>query len=290
LVEVLVVLAIIGGLIAILLPAIQAAREAARRASCSNNLRQIAVALHNFHDARKTFPDGYTSQVDAQGNDLGPGWGWAVRILPFTEERALVGTLQFGQAIASAANAARTTPLPLFICPSDPMETTWTAYRLGADGTPGAPICDVAGANYIGVFGTTDPGAIGDGVFFRNSRIGLKHITDGSSKTFLVGERSEKLGDATWVGAVTGGALFPEGNIPGDPNEDGPGMVLGHVGEGNVPGGGSSDVNQFYSQHGPGAQFAFADGHVSFISNEIDYRIYVALATRAGNETVDGDY
>lgn len=289
LVEVLLVIAIVGTLIALLLPAIQAARETARRSSCCNNLRQIAVALQSFHAAKQVFPEGYASQVDANGNDLGPGWGWAIRIFPYTEERPLVGALTLSQPISSAANSARTTQVPLFICPSDPVETTWTAYSL-QNGAPGAPICDVAGANYVAVFGTSDPGAIGDGIFFRNSSIGLRNITDGSSKTFAVGERGEQLGDATWVGAVTGGGLFPEGRIPGDPFEDSPGMVLGHVGEGNLPGGGVSDVNQFYSQHGAGSQFAFADGHVSFIGADIDYPTYTALATRAGSEVVSGDY
>lgn len=290
LVEILVVVAIVGVLVALLLPAVQAAREAARRSSCSNNLRQIAVALQSFHAVRQAFPEGYVSQVDAQGNDLGPGWGWAIRIFPFTEDKPLVAALNLSQPIASTANAARTTQVPLFICPSDPVETTWTAYQLAQNGVPGAAICDVAGANYVAVFGTSDPGVSGDGIFYRNSHIGLQQITDGSSKTFAVGERGEQLGDATWVGAVTGGALFPEGRIPGDPFEDSPGMVLGHVGEGNLPGGAKSDVNQFYSQHGAGSQFAFADGHVSFISNDIDYAVYTALATRSGNEVVAGDY
>ncbi len=127
---------------------------------------------------------------------------------------------------------------------------------------------------------------------FRNSKIAIKDITDGTSKTIAVGERSHQLGRATWVGSVTNAILFPEGDntqaqtVP----EVGAGMCLGHAGEGIGPGGSGGDVNQFYSLHGDGANFEFADGHVSFLLSSMDYATYLALATRAGGETISGTY
>jgi prepilin-type N-terminal cleavage/methylation domain-containing protein len=85
LIELLVVISIIGLLIALLLPAVQAAREAARRTQCVNNLKQIGLALHNYHSSHQTFPPGYISNFDASGNDSGPGWGWAAILLPQME-------------------------------------------------------------------------------------------------------------------------------------------------------------------------------------------------------------
>src|SRR5262245_519160 len=102
LVELLVVIAIIGVLVALLLPAVQAAREAARRTDCSNNLKQIGLALQNYHGAKGCFPSGYTSAVDPAGNDTGPGWGWAAAILPYTEEKVLHQLIQLDQPIEAA--------------------------------------------------------------------------------------------------------------------------------------------------------------------------------------------
>lgn len=295
LIELLVVIAIIAVLVGLLLPAVQQAREAARRAQCRNNLRQLGLALHNYADAHKTLPPGYVSLFDANGDDTGPGWGWNSMLLPQIEQASAYNAINFQVGIEQPAN--QTSRLPVFavlLCPSDNPAPFWPAMsRDLSTGDPLALICNVASSNYVGMFGTSEPGVDGEGVFYRNSRIRLADITDGTSQTIAVGERSHKLGEATWVGSVTGAVLAgdPSDGIGRSRAEAGAGMVLGHAGERRGPGDPTSDANQFYSTHsGGGAHFLFADGHVSFLISSMDYPSYLALATRAGGETISGDY
>jgi prepilin-type N-terminal cleavage/methylation domain-containing protein/prepilin-type processing-associated H-X9-DG protein len=291
LIELMVVIAIIAILAALLLPAVQASREAARRTQCVSNLKQIGVALHSYHDQSKCFPPGYVSRFDASGNDTGPGWGWASILLPFVEQTALDRSIGFGLPIEGSANARpRLTSLTIYLCPSDTMKPTWTATQHDTLGNPIAPICDVASASYVGVFGVTEPGVNGEGIFFRDSKIAIRDITDGTSLTLAVGERSQRWCPATWVGAVTGASLFPAKNSPAVPLvEDHSGMVLGHTFEGgpNAPG---IECNNFSSMHSQGANFLYADGHVQFVSQFMDLPTYRALSTRAGGETISGDF
>ena len=145
---------------------------------------------------------------------------------------------------------------------------------------------EVASANYVGVFGKTEPGVDGEGVFFRNSKIALKDITDGTAQTLLVGERTVRIGPTTWAGSVTGAKLYQPATGP--QVEDGSGMVLGQAHR--PPGSPNLEVNEFGSRHGGGANFVFADGHVNFLPSSIDPKVYEALATRAGGEPIPGDY
>jgi len=255
-------------------------------------LKQVGLALLNFESTHKAFPPGYESKFTSDGDDTGPGWGWASKILPYTEEGAIYRTIHFDLPIEHPTNAGRVASVPGLFCPTDSVPRVWSAKSRDASGNPTGLICEVAAANYVGMYGTTEPGVDGDGIFFRNSSIGLKQIIDGSSKTIAVGERSHELGEATWVGSVTNAILFPEDtNTLGQPHtEHSSGMVLGHAGEGIGPGQSGGDVNQFHSLHGAGANFAFADGHVSFLVSEMDYQTYRALATRAGGESVPGGY
>lgn len=131
LVELLVVIAIIGILVALLMPAVQAAREAARRTQCVSNLKQIGLALHNYHDLQKRFPAGYDSFPTRDGNgpdwaridpltwDAAPGWGWSSKLLPYAEQDNLADQIQFDRSIWDPVNRpAIQTVLPLFLCPS----------------------------------------------------------------------------------------------------------------------------------------------------------------------------
>jgi prepilin-type processing-associated H-X9-DG protein len=273
--------------LALILPAVQQAREAARRGQCKNNLKQIGLALQNYHGNRNTFPPGYISNFDGSGNDTGPGWGWGVMILPELDQSPLQDRIAFTQPIEAAGNASpRVTALNVFLCPSDTVTTPWSAVTRDTVGNPTSTICQIAAANYIGVFGVREPGIDGDGVFFRNSFIGIKNIQDGASSTMLVGERSQRWCEATWVGAVTNAQLFPPPGSPAVPfTENASGMVLGHTFEGppNSPG---LECNDFSSQHSGGAHFVFADGHVQFISASTDKQVFRALSTRAGGEAI----
>jgi len=287
----LVVIAILGVLIALLLPAVQRAREAARRSECANHLRQVGLALLSYHDALGSFPSGYLSGYDQNGNDTGPGWGWAALTLPYLEQGNLGAQLETKLPIEAATNQkVRIQSVSVYLCPSDEVEQVWTAVRRDLSGKVLGTICEVAAAHYVGVFGTTEPGVDGDGAFFRNSQVALRDITDGTSQTMLVGERSHPLGDATWVGAVTGAALFPSPDSPAPPVvENSSGMVLGHTGDMNGPSADNSYVNQFSSTHDRGAQFLFADGHVTFLTTPIAYNVYLALSTRSRGEPLSGE-
>jgi len=193
LVELLVVIAIIGILVALLLPAIQAAREAARRTQCNNNLKQIGVALHNYHDTNKVLPAGFIYRTPA-GN---PDWGWAVFIMPFMEMDAMykeadVGTtqlIQFYNATATAEQRALLqTPIPAYRCPSDISMVLNDRCRFGS---PNPPHFHLATANYVGCSGTGTNASTTDagGLLYGNSWRNLRDALDGTSTTFLAGER-----------------------------------------------------------------------------------------------------
>ncbi len=216
LIELLVVIAIIGVLIALLLPAVQSVRESARRTQCTNNLRQIGLALHNYNQTHGVLPPGYVSNWDPVFlRETGPGWGWASMILPQLEQNPIYNQIDFGRRIQDPTQSTvRTVAIASYLCPSDNMPLSWTA-SVGLVRVSGGiieelvlPLCDVAGSNYVGVYGIGEPGVGGDGVFFRNTSVRLAGITDGLSTTLAVGERSIQMlkgrGQATWVGAVPG--------------------------------------------------------------------------------------
>jgi prepilin-type N-terminal cleavage/methylation domain-containing protein/prepilin-type processing-associated H-X9-DG protein len=293
LIELLVVIAIIAVLIGLLVPAVQKVREAAARAQCLNNLKQIGLALQNYHDTNNTFPPGYVSNFDAAGDDTGPGWGWAAFILPQMEQQNLYRAIQFSQNVEAPANAAvRVQPIKSYLCPSDSVPPTWTAMRYDPAGHPIGAICDVASASYVGVFGVAEPGVDGEGIFSRNATIKIADITDGTSQTMMVGERSFRWCQATWTGMVVGAAMVPPPNSPAVGIEwNSAGFILGHTFEGTGgPGSPGTEANGFSSQHTGGSNFLFADGHVQFIPVAMDHSIYKALSTRAGGEPVGGDY
>ncbi len=287
LVELLVVIAIIGVLVALLLPAVQAAREAARRVSCFNNLKQVGLALHNYHDSHKSFPMGWigldaaTNRPYAEGT---PGWGWAAFVLPYVEQASLSDSVvNMTLPILDPANqVARETFLPVYRCPSDvPANDLFT---LGTEGSPSTPLTRLAAASYVGVHGTVElhdceglpigTQCLSDGTFYHLSATRFADIVDGTSNTFAIGERSARVGFSTWVGAAQGGdeALARILGITDHP----PNSANGHL-------------DDFGSQHPGGTNFVLADGSVRLISDTVELRVYRGYATRAGGEVVQLD-
>ncbi len=344
LIELLVVIAVIGVLIGLLLPAVQQAREAARRTQCQNNLKQIGLALLNYHETRGTLPAGYLAKGAWLSGVLygypqdfyvenGPGWGWASMVLPELDQAPLYQAINFdwpvgepfinpfldndndgkharpGQggpplppgltntlpdiAVETIENqTARLTVLSTFLCPSDPRPGIITVMaRDRATRRLSINLCDTGASNYVGVFGTTEPGVDGDGLFSRNICLRLADITDGTSQTLAIGERSANLGPAIWAGTIRNASLeSPAGGVGRSRIQNSAGLALGHVGESHTPSQRGSDCSQFYSYHSGGAHFAFADGHVGFLKTSMNYPLYRALATRAGGEVLSSDY
>jgi len=201
LIELLVVIAIIAILIGLLVPAVQQVREAAARTTCANNLKQLGIALHSYHDHAKRFPPGYADNnpdpnSDAS-HDQGPGWGWAAFLLNELDGANVSNRINFNQTVT--ANAICQTFLPVFWCPSDDQLPTFAVY-----GTPAI----VAQGNYTAVNGVREtsfyPGN-NTGAFLRNSKFRIVDITDGLSNTLFVGERNSGHSKTTWTGAVPGG-------------------------------------------------------------------------------------
>ncbi len=308
LIELLVVIAIISVLIGLLLPAVQKVREAASGIKCRNNLKQIGLALHNYHGRMNRFPPGYISGVGPGGpaDDTGPGWGWASQILPDLEQDNLYRQIQFNLDIKDPANAvARTAVLPIFLCPSDGGDDVFNVNVLG-DGPPySTPLVQVAHSNYVGMFGkpeiTPDPGYLlpdpdrgpqTRGMFYRNSKVRLADVRDGTSSTLFVGERSYDLAYAIWTGAVTGGQCPPHAPNPyGYGPEGAPVLVLGHTGDGSelpphTPNSRVNHVDDFWSHHPQGVNFLFVDGSVRYIADSINPISWWALGTRMGGEVI----
>ncbi len=290
LVELLVTIAIIGILVSLLLPAVQAARSAARRTQCANNLKQIGIALMSYHEAHTVLPPGYLSNVSSAGTETGPGWGWCAMLLPQLEQSGIWSGLNFSLPIEDPANSIRQKTMPSLLCPANEIQyPAWPAEVRDATGNPSRLICKVGFAPYVGVMGPSDQNPVGAGIFFRNSRTRFADITDGTSQTLAVGERAYLLGEATWVGAVTGAQMFPEqekGEIALPRLKPSFGMVLGHTGSGRGPGDPQSEINQFFSLHGTGVNFLYADGHVVFLPTSLDGSTYQALSTRSDGEVI----
>ena len=281
LIELLVVIAIIAILVALILPAVQNAREAARRAQCINNLKQIGIALHNYHETNQCFPHGWVgvtaNQPDVNGLN---GWGWASKLLHRMEQPGLHHAIDFKLSVTNAANSANIVkPLPMFRCPSDSSPDTWVL-----NSPSGMPLATFATANYVGNFGTGGlddcatfaPGAIckGDGVLMHNITIRLSDILDGTSSTLMIGEhktRADLDWHSTWAGVV-GGGTEPFTRILG---------VTDHV-----PNSPANHIDDFSSFHATGSHFLMADGRVRMITSVIDEGVYRKLATRAGREPV----
>ncbi len=284
LIEMLVVIAIIATLAAMLLPAVQKARAAAARASCQNNLRQIALACHTYHDSYKHFPAGVTG--DLKGNR---GWGWGAQLLPFIDQQPIYQAVDLTQPFApgnAVANgnggvnsvAATAMPIPVYLCPSD---SSAPLQGFTAGGMTLGPSSYVAcvGNDLIAVANAVSP-TTANGVFYVDSATTMDSIKDGTSQTILVGEKAWGMCQNSWAGVPNMGAgpgylaagigqIGPDNTLPPGPGYtfDGKWMVMSHCHFINANAVTTKDAgcDSFISYHPGGAHFAFADGHVSFL-------------------------
>jgi prepilin-type N-terminal cleavage/methylation domain-containing protein/prepilin-type processing-associated H-X9-DG protein len=315
LIELLVVIAIISVLISLLLPAVQAAREAARRVQCVNNLKQLGLALHGYHDAVGAFPSSYLARgrfVDG-ATDTAPGWGWAAMILPQLEQSPLFSALNAGLAVNAPDNTTVVQSLlGVFVCPSDPI--TVSPYLI--TDASGNVLVSMGPSSYAACVGNdlTDSttglnlDGLGNGVMFRNSTIRVAAIIDGTSQTIAAGERAWTITSGPWAGVVasavtrrgpanpcplTGALYYPAATL-----------IQAHCNVLNTDTDPDGGLDDFSSRHPAGANMLLCDGSVHFLKSVLrnsgqrpdgstiyspSSLVLQALGTRNGGEVVSAD-
>jgi prepilin-type N-terminal cleavage/methylation domain-containing protein/prepilin-type processing-associated H-X9-DG protein len=286
LVELLVAIAIIGVLVALLLPAVQAAREAARLSACKNNLRQLALGMHSYESAIGELPTGYEYAPGPTGNRR--GYSWTVRLLPYIEQRALADRFDMTKPVFDDANAAaRQQHLQVLLCPTDDaspagfVEMGDERYAMSCYvANFGTPDLDEDQAQERGAANSLGPFDGPWGPFYRNSATRLGRITDGLSQTLMIGERQNGpfrvagahgphfAYETTWAGAV---------RDLDDPTDDHAHMVLFQTG--HTPNAQESDDRDVSASHSGVAQFLMCDGSVHAVSEDVDLAVYRSLGT-----------
>ncbi|OJW28028.1 MAG: hypothetical protein BGO49_07500 [Planctomycetales bacterium 71-10] len=314
LIELLAVLSIVALLIALLLPAVQSAREVARRLQCANNLKQVGLAMHGYHDVWQAFPAGYLSSYapragqPASASELGPGWAWGTLILPFLEQRPLYDAANFDLGFGEPTEGLRLLALKsnrtimaavvsTFLCPSDGRSDG--PLDLGGPSVFGAPGQYVASAGWLDSSRTPVEGS---GVFSPNSRISLGDVRDGSASTLMIGERARDDADAAWTGVFGGlddpAPLCTKRGRPVDSCVPLMFLVLGRTGPAaDVVNGEAPDVSPldaratrpdgFASRHPAGCLFLACDGSTRLVARTVSREVFRALASRSGGEVVD---
>lgn len=280
LVELLVVIAIIGVLIALLLPAVQQAREAARRNSCANNLKQVGLALHNHHDTHGKFPPGYIATTTANST-----YGWATYILPYIEQDNIYEAIGNPRSILDSGVTKGGAIIEAYQCPSS------TLADKQADG--------FARSNYVGNGGYVISASSGDngGFFGESSEFKFRDMVDGTSNTIMVGETEghgdrADVGFPVWAGTRSTTTTGTNGRLAtikiGNQNKP-INTLLSNTG---------ADRPAFSSRHPGGAQFVYADGSTHFLSETIEvgtndapvnYGVYLKLLVRNDGQVV-GEY
>lgn len=318
LIELLVVIAIIAVLIALLLPAVQQAREAARRSQCKNNLKQIGLALHNYHDSANVFPFGGSyDDEDAVSGSLAPNISWAVRVLPNLDQAPLYNQLDMTRAdvtswpLASTNRPARETQVAVFRCPTDtypnfnpiPSEGTvkyaQTSYSgsLGAQRTATGTCApfdiyrEPLATNYN--YGRTSNPQKVSGMFAQgHAKIGIRDVTDGTSNTLFVGEclascHALTIRTGWWPSSgrvVASSTIVPINEMTtcdGSNRISNPSCTVAATSANYAWG--------FKSMHTGGAHFLMVDGAVRFISENVNHQTYQYLGGRAEGKVI-GEY
>ena len=313
LIELLVVIAIIGILVALLLPAVQAAREAMRRMHCSDHLRQIGLALHNYHNVHKSFPMGtYWSGDTSQRLPIAryrEGFTWGVRILPYLEQQALYGKLDTETTWAAIGSAGPRLQdnlaviqdhgdIEIYRCPSDPLDGL---IDHGSPQHPGGrriayPFCNYAGvADSINrlqyIPGNTQPPYTfdGNGMLINAKAIKFRDVLDGAANTLFVGEVKGGIkqhnSDRDWIGfgwCEDQLADFRE-PINGESSRDQSYWWPGHA-----DAAGLSNGAGYASHHVGGTHMLWVDNHVGFLSESTDLMLLRDMATRDGGEVIAG--
>ncbi|MCE5301872.1 MAG: DUF1559 domain-containing protein [Planctomycetaceae bacterium] len=271
LVELLVVVTIIGLLVALLLPAVQSAREAARRIQCSNNLRQIGIGLHNYHEAHGCFPPGCLGYGAKYENKC---IAWSVFLLPYIEQQNVHQQFHFDKKFSDLENSPAThRVISTYICPST---NQFCEGRIGSvvfqqdnsgalSSISGMGCTDYGGMNGWSYFSGPKKGTSEPGVMAYNRVVAIAEIPDGTSNTIIVAEDTGR-------GAGDGvDGEWPDGRNIFD--QSGPINAM--------------QINEMWSDHAGGVHAAFCDGAVHFLSESIDIDALRALCSRSGGEIVD---
>ncbi len=321
LVELLVVIAIIGILVALLLPAIQAAREAARRSQCSNNLKQIGVALHNYNDTFKSLPMGFTNDYGLAQNYLGQNyahhgngvtpsryyasWTWSAYIAPFMELSAqhqtlnVTGTWAAQSLLSAESRQVISTPVASFRCPSDTGKDPHNGGEYRPADSAGTRLY-AASANYAGVC-DHDSANIDNrqnncqGVLYVDSDTQLRDVTDGTSSVLMVGERCRyrfhtRCSETQDCGAATVFVTGASNQLSHDNRSNA--AAVGSAARGinwdstDVCGNLWNAKTSFHSQHPGGAQFVLVDASTHFISENVDLTTFRRLAHKSDGNPV----
>ncbi|MFG0262302.1 MAG: DUF1559 domain-containing protein [Novipirellula sp. JB048] len=292
LVELLVVIAIIGVLVGLLLPAVQAAREAARRMQCSNNLKQLGLALHNYHDTHQQFPSATNlARSSVACSDVGQpgtyyGFGWGVMILPFIEQNNVYERFDFSLQLIDPVNwdlESGGMPIASFLCPS----SAFTESRCDLTGNITQPTGkggrdDLARTDYTPVMDSRDwtcdgvwPRRDHNGIMGHFSKTGFRDIIDGASNTLLLGEHSNGAPGTNHCHMFSAFNAMDTLRGINDPVSTYPGGISWNLRD-----------TGFSSYHPGGAHFVLGDGSVRFISENINQVTLSGLATRHGSETL----
>lgn len=316
LIELLVVIAIIAILIALLLPAVQQAREAARRTQCKNNVKQLGLALHNYHDTFLTFPPGAVSNPTL--GQIYQGWGWNTMILPYMDQAPLYNQFNFSNGMLATITATPTviaTQIGALRCPSDVGTNIVNYVDVAATVGPATSnqVNQFGRSNYLGVVGWSTPATptglvVGvpptttayRGIFGANSRVNIGAMTDGTSNSIVIGERytpnapgvttlgSQPVGHGVWVGAPNPATVDGYAAILGDTAVSAtlanalptPFAPVSYRINGNNNGVAiRGQTSGFGSLHVGGCHFLLGDGTVRYISENIDTTIYRNLGT-----------